>query len=164
MQYLRRYLILAGLAVLTLGAVRIADASTITDLGLTNESTLLPADDPTYNFICCNGAVFKVTDLEVTYAANVASATSVTTAAGCAGTFAGMMTTLTCTAINVGDTVTQTVTPAGATFVSAIWTGGGGQSSPASQTPEPVSLEVSVIGLLGLLGYRLFRVRLPANR
>lgn len=161
MQYLRKGLIVAALASLTLVTVRIANATTITDLGVAHGTMLPTPDDPTYTFKCCDGAKFAVDDLEVTYAANVTSATSTFPAADmCTGTFGGMMTTLTCKMINVGDIIVQTVTPAGATFVSACWTGETCITA-ANPIPEPASINVLAIGLLGLLGYGWHRRKAP---
>jgi PEP-CTERM motif-containing protein len=130
----------------------ISDATTITDLGLTQGTMLPTPDDPRYTFKCCNGAV-DVFDLEVAYAAIVTSADLDTpTADKCKGTFDDKMTHVSCKMIKKNDEIIIDVKPAGATFVSAVWSGETG-FTPTTPVPEPASIDFLVMGLFGLLGY-----------
>jgi hypothetical protein len=161
MKYLREALTTVVLAGLTLGTVRIANATTMdTDTIIDSNSTqgimtTLP-DDPTYVFTCCGGSALPITNLEVLYAANVTPFLVVSPAAGgcVASAFANTSIQDICSAINVGDTITET-TPAGATFVSGCWTIQGGIcAATASPTiPESSSISLLLIGLLGFFGY-----------
>ena len=45
----------------------IPDPTTISDLGLTSETVLLPLADMITKFECCNGAKVPIHDLEITF-------------------------------------------------------------------------------------------------
>jgi hypothetical protein len=159
MQYLRKALITTALVGLTLGTVRIVnatpfDSDTIADSSLAQATMNPTPDDPRYDFTCCNNAPFKVNDLEVLYAANVMPFGAVTPDGCVASTFANTTIVITCPAINVGDTITET-TPAGATFVSGCWTTGQVCVATAGPVPEPATINLLLLGLLAFLGYGL---------
>jgi hypothetical protein len=122
------------------------------------ESSLtLPAADQvlSFGFICCNGAV-GVTDLEVTFSANLLLGTAfLSTLPGCVVGGLGTMTaSFTCAGgIPVGQRIALiAVLPPGAKLTGACWTGPGGGAciGPATLIPEPPTLVLLASGLLSL--------------
>lgn len=92
--------------------------------------------DEKVDFKCCDGASFAVTDLEATWNGKIDSFSfRYPTDRKCDTSISGMTTKLLCkNALEVGTLFEAT---ADATFVSAIWTGAGGQNTKANPVTTP---------------------------
>jgi PEP-CTERM motif len=157
MPILRKGLIVAALAGLTLGAVGIAHADAIP------AATPL---DPVYKFTCCGGAT-GVTDLDVVYSLDVSGDKNFTFTQSlltppCTPVVDGASATLICAGgINMNEVILETV-PAGATIVSSCYSvplKSACITTTGTPVPEPATGGLMLLGfgmlmLLGLIRYR----------
>jgi hypothetical protein len=126
----------------------IPDPTTITDLGLTSETMLLPLADVITKFECCNGAKVPIHDLEITFNAPI-TGFGHNLGNDCKSKGVGTGTVaVTCTnAIAVGDIVVTSETSTGK-FALACWTDAKGAcQATATPTPEPASIDLVAIGI-----------------
>jgi PEP-CTERM motif-containing protein len=126
-------------------AVPYANADSISDA-----TTITTQADPKILFVCCNGEPTspQITDLDVSFAANVTPILIVVTgpATGCTPAISSSAPQVieTCKTIEPGAKIAMTTA---AKFVSACWTVGGICESAATPTPEPATGGLMLVGV-----------------